>query len=102
MAARDREFDDMDRLVAKARLYESVLPVSNAELTDDHFIRGVALALRAQWEGEDHFQAVADGRIYDRQALAEWSEYRGESVAAILAFLQLLDERGFRIVRKAN
>lgn len=105
MAVRnDRGFDDAGYRPA-ARLQESILPVSDAELTDEHFIRGVALALRSEWEGGDYFGAAASNRIprgTDTESNADWNGYRAESIAAILAFLGMLHHRGFRIVRKAN
>ena len=98
MALRDdRKFDGWNVAVATARPRESVMSVGGAEMTDERFIRCVALALRAQWEGGD----VVDGAS-DREQAAEWSDYRAESTAAILAFLHELNHRGFRIVRKVS
>ncbi len=79
-------------------------PASEAELTGDMFVRGVALALRAQWEGEDHF-AVAASHVANPVAnpvddpTGDWSDYRAESEAVILTYLDMLKNQGFRIVR---
>ena len=106
MAARDsHKFRDLTPVGPAAHLHDGVIPVSHAELTDEHFLRSVALALRAEWEGDDHFAVAADSRkagAAEPEPAAEWSEYRAESAAAILAFLEALHHRGFRIVRKAN
>ena len=78
---------------------------SDAELTSEQFVRGVALALRAQWEGEDRFGTAAAGLspdCPDDEAADQWSDYRAESEAAILAYLEMLRNWGFSIVRKAN
>ena len=71
-----------------------------AELTGEDFVRGVALALRAQWEGEDHFQAAS--RLADADTDDNWTDYRAESEAAILAYLEILDRNGYRIVRSLS
>ncbi len=80
-------------------------PASDADLTSEQFIRGVALALRARWEGEDRFGTAAAGLCSDRpddEAADDWSDYRAESEAAILAYLKMLRNRGFFIVRKTD
>ena len=84
-------------------------PASEADLTAERFVRGVALALRAQWEGEDHFavaatHAAASGDEDMAGDLASdpadgWSDYRAESEAVILTYLEMLRSQGFRIVR---
>jgi len=73
---------------------------SAAELTSEHFVRGVALALRAQWEGDDHFQAAS--RLAEADMDADWAEFRADSEAAILAYLEILERHGFRIVRSLS
>ena len=104
MAAHNEKLEDFDLFSPAARLREGVVTVSDAELTDEHFVRGVALALRAEWEGEDHFAVAEHSRVVgsEPEPTAEWFEYRAESVSAILAFLDVLHHRGYRIVRKAN
>ncbi len=106
MAARDDyKFEDLSIVSSAAQLHDGNIPVSDAELTDEEFVRSVALALRAEWEGDDDFSVAADSRVaggHEPEPTAEWSEYRAESVSAILAFLDVLHHRGFRIVRKAS
>lgn len=73
-------------------------PASPAELTSETFVRGVALALRAQWEGMDQFemspaQVGSDG---------DWAEFRTDSEVAIFAYLDILRRCGFRIVRNPS
>lgn len=76
------------------------LPASAAELTSERFVRGVALALRAQWEGIDQFQA---GKFLAGVELdSDWTEFRADSEVAIQAYLDILERNGFRIVREAS
>jgi hypothetical protein len=75
---------------------------SVAELTSEHFVRGVALALRAQWEGDDHFQAASRLAASEMDMDADWAEFRADSAAAILAYLEILERNGFRIVRSLS
>ena len=104
MAAHNEKLEDFNLFGSAARLREGVATASDAELTDEHFVRSVALALRAEWEGEDHFDVAERSRFVgsEPEPTAKWSEYRAESTSAILAFLQVLQHRGYRIVRKAN
>jgi hypothetical protein len=81
-------------------------PASDMELTSDRFVRGVALALRSQWEGEDHFGIAASsiascdpGIDLDDGLDDNWGDYRRESETVILAYLDMLRNQGFRIVR---
>mgnify|MGYP001826258569 CR=1 FL=1 len=69
------------------------------ELTSEKFIRGVALALRAQWESDDHFQTASRLAASDVDMDGDWAEFRADSEAAILAYLEILERNGFRIVR---
>jgi hypothetical protein len=71
-------------------------------LTGERFIRSVALALRAQWEGDDHFQAASHLAHVDVEVDADWAEFRADSEAAILAYLEILERNGFRIVRSLS
>ena len=104
MAARNEKLEDLNLLDPAARLRDGIVTVSDAELTDEHFVRSVALALRAEWEGADQFAIAEHGQAFgsEPEPTAEWSEYRAESVSAILAFLDVLHHRGCRIVRKAD
>ena len=104
MAAHNGKCEILNLFSPAARFEDGIATVSDAELTDEHFIRSVALALRAEWEGEDHFAVADHSRVVSSEfePTAEWSEYRAESVSAILAFLDVLHHRGYRIVRKAN
>ena len=86
------------RAVVRAEIAKTA--ASAAELTSEDFVRGVALALRAQWEGDVHFQAAS--RLADVDTGDDWSDYRAESEAAILAYLEILDRNGYRIVRSLS
>ncbi|HMB46850.1 MAG TPA: hypothetical protein VKN63_01105 [Afifellaceae bacterium] len=74
--------------------------VSAAEVTSESFVRSVALALRAQWEGDDNVGSAL--RMADIEMDDGWVDYRAESEAAILAYLDLLQQHGFRIVRSLS
>ena len=79
------------------------VPASEADLTNDQLVRGVALALRAQWEGTGRFgTAIPEPMIGLSDDESEWADYRDEGRAAILAYLEMLRKRGFRIVRDAG
>ncbi len=75
-------------------------PASAAELTSERFVRGVALALRAQWEGVDQLQAAAGQAGSDLEG--DWAEFRTDSEVAIIAYLEILRRSGFRIVRNPS
>lgn len=76
-------------------------PASAAELTSEQFVRGVALALRAQWEGVDQLQAAAAGQA-GSDLEGDWAEFRTDSEVAIIAYLEILRRSGFRIVRNPS
>lgn len=75
-------------------------PASAAELTSERFVRGVALALRAQWEGVEQFQAASGPAGSDLEG--DWAEFRTDSEVAIIAYLEILRRSGFRIVRNPS
>ncbi len=60
MAAREEsKAEDVNPVSTAARRHDGIVPVNRADLTDEQFVRSVALALRAEWEGEvsGHFMA---------------------------------------------
>ncbi len=75
-------------------------PASASELTSERFVRGVALALRAQWEGVDQLQAAVGQAGSDLEG--DWAEFRTDSEVAIIAYLEILRRSGFRIVRNPS
>jgi hypothetical protein len=56
--------------------------------------------LRAQWEGDGNVGAAL--HMTDIEMDDGWVDYRAESEAAILAYLDLLQQHGFRIVRSLS
>ena len=75
-------------------------PASPAELTSETFVRGVALALRAQWEGVDQFETPSAQA--EPGCDGDWAEFRTDSEVAIFAYLDILRRCGFRIVRNPS
>lgn len=71
---------------------------SKLALTSDSFINKVAEALSREWCGDLEAQARAtdeDGHCLDARF---WEDFRHESHTAILAYLDALEEAGYRIV----
>ena len=73
------------------RRFPSAGKIPRAKLTSTDLVSQVAEALCREWEGETTILKERDARF--------WNEFCQEGRIAILAYLDALEEAGYRVVR---
>lgn len=70
---------------------------SRVALTSDRYVNKVAEALCREWYGDISSETETERAEYQALEARFWEEFRHESQTAILAYLNALDEAGYRI-----
>lgn len=72
---------------------------SKLAITRDRFVNKVAEALCREWYGDRDMELNAVDSNHHSADARFWEEFRHESQIAILAYLDALEEAGYRVIR---